>query len=298
MKFGRKPARFTRESFMRSHVLARHLSALGPAPATPRDWVSAVTTADTAAWGMFANGPDPNAPAPLSQQGLGDCVIADCAHQEMLRTANVGTIWIPTDLQVLALYTYFQGMNIDPNSSDLDANAIAAYLEQNDNGCDELTVIQYLTTTGWQGRKLGGSANLDPTQLDQLKWAVCIFGASRLGLNLPQSAMDQFNAGQPWDYVAGSSLDGGHDVPIVQYDANYVYVVTWGQLQPVTYAFLAAKYDDGTPYVDEAHAELAFDWVNAAGTCPDNLDLAQLQADLSSIVSPTPALHRARRSRN
>jgi hypothetical protein len=49
-------------------------------------------------------------------------VIADCAHREMLCTANVRTIWIPTDLQVLALYAYFQGMDIDPNSSDLDAN--------------------------------------------------------------------------------------------------------------------------------------------------------------------------------
>ena len=222
LKLGRKPARFTRESFMRSHVLARYLSALGPAPATSPDWVSAVT----GTWGMFDNGPDPNAPAPLSQ-GVSDCVIADCAHQEMLRTANVGTIYIPTDLQVLALYAYFQGMNIDPNSSNLDANAIAAYLQQNDNGCDELTVIQYLTTTGWQGRKLDGSANLDPTQLDQLKWAVCIFGACRLGVNLPQSAMDQFNAGQPWDYVAGSPYIGGHDVPIVKYDGTYFYVVTW-----------------------------------------------------------------------
>jgi hypothetical protein len=71
---------------------------------------------------MFANGPDPNAPAPLSQQGMSDCVIADCAHQEMLRTANVGTIWILTDLQVLALYAYFHGMDIDLNSSGLDAN--------------------------------------------------------------------------------------------------------------------------------------------------------------------------------
>jgi hypothetical protein len=243
--------------------------------------------ADTAAWGMFDNGPDSNAPAPLSQQGVGDCVVADCVHQEMLRTANVGTIWTHTDLQVLALYAYFQGMNIDPDSSDLDANAIASYLEQNDNGCDELTVIQYLTTTGWLGRKLNGSANLDPTQLDQLKWAVCIFGASRLGLNLPQSAMDQFNAGQPWDYVAGSPCIGGHDVPIVKYDGTYFYVVTWDQLQPVTPAFMTARYSDGTgAYVDEAHAELALDWVNKAGSCPDSLDLAQLQADLSSIVSP------------
>jgi hypothetical protein len=62
--------------------------------------------------------------------------------------------------------------------------------------------------------------------------------------------------------------------------------VTWGKLQAVTPAFMAAKYSDGTPYVEEAHAELAFDWVRANGTASDNLNLTQLAADLSSIVEP------------
>jgi hypothetical protein len=146
----------------------------------------------------------------------GDCVIADCAHQEMLRTANAATIWMPSQLQILALYAYFQGYTGDPNN----LNDIEAFLAENDNGCDELTVIQYLASTGWSGRKLDGHANLDPTQLDQIKWAVCIFGASRLGLNLPDSAMNQYNNGQPWDYVPGAQLDGGHDVPVVKYDAS------------------------------------------------------------------------------
>jgi hypothetical protein len=273
MKYGRKPARFTVASVLRSHILGRALTALGPAPAASPDWVSAVTTKSPSGWGMDGN------------DTYGDCVIADCAHQEMLRTANVGTIWIPTDLQALALYAYFQGYTGSPTN----LAAIEAYLANNDNGCDELTVIQYLTSTGFLGRKLDGHANLDQTQMDQLKWAVCLFGASRLGLNLPDSAMDQFNNGQPWDYVAGAQLDGGHDVPLVKYDASTYYVVTWGQLQPVTPAFMAAKYADGTPYVEEAHAELAFDWMNAAGTAPDNLDVAQLVADLSAIVDPTPA---------
>jgi hypothetical protein len=56
----------------------------------------------------------------------------------------------------------------------------------------------------------------------------------------------------------------------------------------VTPAFMAAKYPDGTPYVEEAHAELAFDWVAKAGTAPDGLDMAQLEADLTAVVSPTP----------
>jgi hypothetical protein len=275
-KYGRKPARYNHASFLRSHILARHLSALGPAPASSPDWVSAVAAQSPSGWGMDGN------------DLYGDCVIADCAHQEMLRTANVATIWTPTNLQVLAFYAQQQGYTGDPS----DINAIEAYLADNDNGCDELTVIQYLTSNGWLGRKLESHANLDVTQLDQLKWVVCIFGASRLGLNLPDSAMDQFNNGEPWDYVPGAQLDGGHDVPLVQYSAaNGVTaygVVTWGAFQEVTEAFLTAKYDDGTPYLEEAHAELAFDWVSAKGTAPSNLNLAQLAADLSAVVDAPP----------
>lgn len=271
-KLGRKPARVTSASIQRYHFMKRALNALGTPPATSPDWVTAVMKQSAGGWLMNGN------------DQFGDCVIADCAHQEMLRTANVGAIWIPTLTQVLELYAYFQGYTGDQTSLP----AIEAYLANNDNGCDELTVIQYLTRTGWGGRKLDSSANLDATQLDQIKWAVCIFGASRLGLNLPDSAQSQFEAGKPWDYVAGASLDGGHDVPVVKYDGQYYYVVTWGQLQPVTPAFLTAKYPDGTPYLEEAHAELAFDWVNAAGTCPDNLNLTRLMADLSAIVEPLP----------
>lgn len=277
MKLGRNPARHTMASFLRSHVMARALSALGTPPAVSPDWVSEVMK-QAGQWFMDGN------------DTYGDCVIADCAHQEMLRTANVGTIWLPPQANVLALYAYFQGMKIDPNEilAPGSLSQIEQYLANNDNGCNELDVITYLTKTGWMTRKLDGSANLDPTQFDQIKWAVCIFGASRLGLNLPDSAQAQFESSQPWTPVAGAQLDGGHDVPVVGYDQSYFYVVTWGKLQPVAPAFLTAKYVDGTPYLEEAHAELAFDWVNQAGTCPAKLDLTQLMADLSEIVEPEP----------
>ena len=240
--------------------MSRHLADLGPAPAASPDWVTEVMRQSPGGWMMLAN------------DAVGDCTIADCGHQEMLRTANVGDITIPTTSQVLALYSAITGYNPKDPSTD--------------QGADELTVIQYLTATGWLGnRKLDGSANLDPTQLDQLKWAVCLFGASRLGLNFPDSAMNQFNAGDAWDYVAGAQLAGGHDVPIVKYDGDgTIWIVTWGKLQPVTPAFMAAKFDDGMPYVEEAHAELAFDWINAAGTAPSGFDLKALVEELNSVV--------------
>ena len=284
LPMGRKPVKHTPASFMRSHIMTRALNALGTPPAKSPDWVSAVNKLTHNNWGIYGN------------NQYGDCVIADCAHQEMLRTANEGEFFEPTPTEVLVLYAHFQGMKIDPNvGSPADPAAIEAYLANNDNGCSELDVITYLTQTGWLGRKLDGSANLDPTQLDQIKWAVCIFGASRLGVNLPNSAQAQFASSQPWEPVADAQLDGGHDVPVVGYDDSYFYVVTWGRLQPVTMAFMTAKYPNGTPYVEEAHAELAFDWVNQAGTCPAKLDLTQLMADLNAIVEqlqppqPTPA---------
>lgn len=273
MKLGRTPAKYDRVSFQRSHILARHLAALGPAPAVSPDWITP-TMNQMPSWGMYGN------------DTYGDCVIADCAHQELLRTANVGKVWIPENNMVTVLYAMFQGMQIDPNAdpTSWDMQAVTDYLAANDNGCNELDVITYLHNTGWRGRKLDGSANLDPTQLDHLKWAVCIFGASRLGVNLPQSAMNQFNAGQPWDYSDDPAPIGGHDIPLVRYTGDMYFVVTWGKLHPATQDFMYATYPDGTPYIEEAHAELAFDWVNAIGSAPNKLKMNQLVADLNAVT--------------
>lgn len=253
-------------------AMGRHLSALGPAPAASPDYVTAVMHQSPNGWLMDGN------------DQWGDCTCASTAHQKMLRTANAGSIVIPSMTDVMYLYAVMNGYS----GSATDLAAIEAYCTANDNGADELSLEQYLEHTGWMGNKLAGFANLDPANLDQLKWGVCVFGATRLGVNLPTSAMDQFDAGQAWDVVTGATLDGGHDVPIVKYDAQYAYVVTWGQLQPVTYAFLAAKYADGTPYVEEAHVELDAEWIEQSGKCPDGLNMAQLVADLTAIVSPTP----------
>lgn len=259
LKLGRKKAHFSRRSLVTSHIMAEHLRALGPAPPASPDWLTAVAQKSPGGWGMFGN------------DQYGDCVFADCAHQEILRTANAGTIWIPTVAQVLALYSACTGFTPnDPNT---------------DNGADEQSVIDYLTTTGWEGRKLDGHASLNPTNLEHLKWAICLFGASRLGVNLPQSAMDAFNNGQPWDAFTDAAPIGGHDVPLVKYAGGILFVVTWGKLQPVTPGFLMAKYPDGTPYVEEAHAELALDWINAAGTAPSKLNLPALVADLQSVTN-------------
>lgn len=257
LKLGRKPAVFTRRSLVSSNTLARHLYSLGHSPAVSPNWVAAVMRQSPGGWQMDGN------------DQHGDCVLADCAHQEMLRTANVGKIWIPTTQQVLDLYSACTGFN--PNDPSTD------------NGANELSVIEYLTRHGWLGRKLAAHADIDPTNLGVMKWAVCLFGACRLGVNLPQSAMNQFEAGQPWDRAGDREPAGGHDVCIVKYDQQYFYVVTWGRLQPVVPRWLTTRYPDGTPYTEEAHVEMAADWFNVAGVAPSHFNYQQLLADLRQL---------------
>ena len=51
--------------------------------------------------------------------------------------------------------------------------------------------------------------------LDQHVSAAYLFGAVGVGIQFPASAMDQFNAGKPWDVVSGAKIEGGHYIPLV-----------------------------------------------------------------------------------
>jgi hypothetical protein len=228
---------------------ARALDALEAPPPASNDYPAAVTVP----WGMYLN------------DRLGCCVCADTAHAVMLRTANAGpAIVVPTDQAVLGLYEVFGYNPADPST---------------DQGCVEADMCRYLETTGFVGHKSDATGSIDPANLDHVRWAVQLAGTCRLGIVLQQYAMDQFDAGQPWDVSAtgDQAVLGGHDVPVVKYDGQFFYVVTWGRLQPVTPQALAA-------WTEEAHWELFADWIRGQGTAPPGLDLAALAADLQALT--------------
>src|SRR6185369_13523516 len=106
LKFGKKPATYTPRSMGTALVLARHLDPLGSPPPASNNYVEAVEKATGGDWGMMGN------------DLVGDCVIADDAHYHMLRTANTGTIEIPTTQQVLDQYSAVTGYN--PNNPATD----------------------------------------------------------------------------------------------------------------------------------------------------------------------------------
>lgn len=197
---------------------------------------------------------------------LGDCTCAGVGHIEQVWTAINGRQFIPTDKEVEQLYEQFGYV---PGE------------ESSDNGANELDVLNYWRQHGAFGRKLIGFANINPCKPQEVKDAVFYFGASYIGFNVPAYLMPQ-DASVPevWDVEpsADNSSLGGHAVPIVAYDEQYAYVISWGKVYKMTWAFLAKQ-------CDEAHVPFGADWIGADGKCPCGFDQTALLADLHSIVN-------------
>ena len=206
-------------------------------------------------WQMFGN------------DKYGDCTCAAKAHILMLMTAHTGTIIVPTLQDVLTMYEAVCP-GFDP---DTDAN---------DNGAAITDTLNYLQTTGIAGHKILGWAAIDSTNPVRIRQGIYIFGAVDTGFNVPQSAMDQFSAGQTWDVVSDDGgIQGGHDVPYFGDGAGGYSCVTWAKNQKLTNAFEAK-------YCDECYCLITQDWLdNADGLAPNMLNLDALTADLKAIQS-------------
>jgi len=206
----------------------------------------------------------------LGNDQYGDCVEAASGHVVEQQTfIGQGTELQVTTAEALAAYSRITGFNpSDPNS-------------------DQGTILQDglndLRKVGFSGHTIAAFAQIDVHNLADVKLAVAEFGAVDIGFSFPASAMDQFNAGKPWDVVSGSPIEGGHCVLVVGYDSNYLYVYTWGAIQKMTYAFWAK-------YVSEAWCLIDSDWVNAAtGVTVAGIDKKAFGAQFAALTGqPNP----------
>jgi hypothetical protein len=116
------------------------------------------------------------------------------------------------------------------------------------------------------------------TKQTEIEQAINLFGGLYIGMNVPNSLMQQDPIPQVWDVVPDDGgIAGGHCVYCVGYDAGSVSFISWGAVYKMTWAFWAK-------YVDEAHALLGKNWLDAKGVDPQGFNLAQLEADLNQIV--------------
>jgi hypothetical protein len=237
LKLGKGPA-------VRPHVLsdlAAYTTKKIPDPPSSVDYYSSIGRTD---WGMLGN------------DQYGDCTIAGAAHAVMAWNSEAKmSDPVPGSDQVLAQYNQITGGK--------------------DTGCVESDVLTLWRKHGLFGdNQIDGFAPVDPKNLVEIHQAIAFYGGAYIGVRLPQSAMEQFNKGQPWTVVQGSPIEGGHCVHLVGYDSTYVYAVTWGQVVQVAYPWLAT-------YIDECWAIISQEFVKVHGG--PLLDLATLQADISKI---------------
>ncbi len=228
-----------------------------PVPPDSVDYTAKVTQP----WGMDLN------------DSLGDCVLAAAAHCEMAWTANGTGLYVPPDADVLSAYEAVGGyIPGDPST---------------DQGTDPLSALTYWRDTGISGHKIGAWVQPDPTKQNELMTGLDLFVCLYLGMQLPDAVLPTTDGPLPqWVVPPGQESspqwqpdpENGHMVMACKYDQSGLYVVTWGQVVLMSWAFAAL-------FCDEAYVILSPDVLNGSGIAPSGFDLATLRSDLALVTS-------------
>lgn len=253
-KLGKKPAVPGKVKFRLSKYLDKSV-----VPAIPPAFGHQSAVAD---WGMLAN------------DQFGDCYEAGSLHETMLWCAEGGKPVNITDQTAIETYSAITGF--DPSQTDPETGE-----NPTDEGTDPAEGAEFRRTIGITDadgnvHRIGAYLALDQGSVSQLGAAMFLFSAVGIGLQLPDTAQDQFQAGQAWEPVPGSAIEGGHYVSGVARDNDgNLAVVTWGKLQWMTPAFYQRYNDETLVYLSEEFL--------TSGHSPEGFDLGQLRADLAAL---------------
>ena len=241
---GKKAATYDSRDIRYSDVRPKALAL----PSLPSVWTHG-TDFGANAWGMLGNGPCDDGSitdeSSYAFNGAGDCAWAGPGHETMAITHDGNdTAAKFTCLNILDQYAQYLGLK---DASELNAN--------NDQGSNVRDVLQHRATTGLidtagVAHKIGVYVSLELGNWQNLREASYLFEEVGLGIQFPESAMDQFNAGQKWSVVNGASIEGGHYIPIVGHPEGGIWdCITWGRVQPMTWNFVAKYGDEMWAYI-------------------------------------------------
>lgn len=226
-------------------------------------------------WGMLGNGPDDTVAPGFG--GAGDCVFAGGDHETIMWLIEGGMK--PAD--ALALF--------NGETAISDYSAVTNYVigdESTDQGTNVRDALSYRRKTGLvdvngNRHKIGAFVKLDEKNLDHILEAMWLFGAVGIGIEFPDSAMDQFNRHEQWSVVPGAQIEGGHYIVATGRRApDDLGFLTWGRRQSVTQKFYET-------YADEAWAAVSVDELRN-GVSRRGLDLSGLVAALQSLGIAVP----------
>ena len=264
LKLGRQAPVWTDRHLAAAARFSVVLDGLGQPPAQSSDWTSAVTELVDKNWDMYGN------------DQVGDCFWAGEGHYQMLRTANTGTWHKPSTADILTAY---HSTGYEPGRTG------AGGVNPTDRGTVISTGCDYMRDQGICGHRSDGTAAIavgaiDDNALLRARWAIELYGAVGLGVNLPDSAETQFTDHAPWtfDPQSDNAIEGGHYVLGVGYTGGKFLVVTWGGLTAVDPDWLKR-------FGEEAHIEAYSDFLMSTGKTPSGFDHARLMDELTSLAA-------------
>jgi hypothetical protein len=207
---------------------------------------------------------------------LGDCVIAGYYHVKGVATGNAGDLFTATSSQIISDYSAIGGYVPGDSSTD--------------QGCDEVTALNYWMTKGDQGgTEIAGFLALDGTNFDELKLACYLFENLYFGAELPDAWISPFPSGDgfTWDVAGPPDQDNGHCFISFGYSADDA-IDTWGLKGILTKAAIA-KYcvpaANGAVYVIVTSDVIS----KAQAKAPNGFDWDTLLADFAAMGGTAPA---------
>jgi hypothetical protein len=151
-----------------------------------------------------------------------------------------------------------------------------------DQGTDVHDLYDYRKTTGivdadGNRHKIIDYAGLTPGDFDELLIALSLFDMVGIGIQVPDYAETQFEAGEPWHLVQGRhSIEGQHYIPIVGAQSTSVAdLYTWGAKTGIGAAFYSAMNVVAVVALTE---ELL-----TGDKTPEGVDFKRLAADLPAL---------------
>ncbi len=178
-------------------------------------------------WGLYDN------------DTFGDCGPTALANQRKQVTRYLtGQEVSPTQEDVFDLYRRSGNPDFDPTTG------------AGDNGVVLADMLSAALKGGLGGVKPLAYAAVDPTNPDEVRAAVALFGSVIWGVVLDQAQKQQTDAGAPWDFERRSSEWGGHCVMAGAYTSKTdpgtvdLSVISWGQKIGTTDSFCGRQLEE------------------------------------------------------